>query len=301
VEALTLIEAGGDLFTLSSTLNSLAVTAAWLGRMEESRRYAEQALLVAERMGNPSVLCFVLGTLGEALLYLGEWQEARRVLQQGVPLLGTTGRGPEASLWADLGQLALREGDWEEASHSLVESVAAAEETGYRQMREIAQAYLAELDVLDGRPEEAIKRLEPLVKGDGAEHGSLLPLLAWAHLCIDDAKHIQQAAEVAERAVIRVRREPCFLAEALWIKGMVLIRQGRYEGAERVLREGLALARSMPFPYAEARILVQMADVHKQRGEQEQAREQLEEALTIFRRLGARKDIERTEEMLGRR
>jgi hypothetical protein len=57
----------------------------------------------------------------------------------------------------------------------------------------------------------------------------------------------------------------------------------------------------MPFPYAEARILVQMADVHKQRGEQEQARERLEEALTIFQRLGARKDIERTEEMLGRR
>ena len=36
---------------------------------------------------------------------------------------------------------------------------------------------------------------------------------------------------------------------------MVLIRQGRWAEAVQALEEGLVLARSMPYPYAEARTL----------------------------------------------
>jgi hypothetical protein len=38
--------------------------------------------------------------------------------------------------------------------------------------------------------------------------------------------------------------------------------------------------------------------LHAQAGQSEPARERLEAALAIFRRLGARKDIERTEQVL---
>lgn len=55
----------------------------------------------------------------------------------------------------------------------------------------------------------------------------------------------------------------------------------------------------MPCPHGEARVLVQMGVLQMQRGEPEQARERLEEALAIFRRLGAKKDIEQTEAVLG--
>jgi hypothetical protein len=40
--------------------------------------------------------------------------------------------------------------------------------------------------------------------------------------------------------------------------------------------------------------------MHAERGEPERARERLEAALAIFRRLGARKDIERVEQLLSR-
>jgi hypothetical protein len=39
--------------------------------------------------------------------------------------------------------------------------------------------------------------------------------------------------------------------------------------------------------------------MHAQKGEPELARERLEAALAIFRRLGARKDVERAEQMLS--
>jgi Tfp pilus assembly protein PilF len=90
------------------------------------------------------------------------------------------------------------------------------------------------------------------------------------------------------------------LADALWVQGMVLIRQRRNQEAQGVLSEGLERACSMPYPYMEARILEQMGLLETQRDQPELARARLEEALAIFRRLGAKKDVERLERMVGR-
>jgi hypothetical protein len=85
------------------------------------------------------------------------------------------------------------------------------------------------------------------------------------------------------------------LVDALWVQAMVATRQGRWEDAERTLEEGLALARSMPCPYAEGRLLHVYGQMHVAKGEPGPARQRLKTALAIFRRLGARKDAERAE------
>jgi hypothetical protein len=87
--------------------------------------------------------------------------------------------------------------------------------------------------------------------------------------------------------------------DALRVQAMVATRQGRWEDAERILEEGLSLARSMSYPYAEGRLLQVYGEMHEVKGGPEPARERLEAALAIFRRLGARKDIERVEQTLG--
>jgi tetratricopeptide (TPR) repeat protein len=94
---------------------------------------------------------------------------------------------------------------------------------------------------------------------------------------------------------IRLAREQnhrLALVDALRVQAMVAIRQERWDEAERSLEEGVALARSMPYPYAEARLLHIYGEMHLQKGEPEPARKRLEAALAIFRRLGARKDTE---------
>jgi transposase len=48
----------------------------------------------------------------------------------------------------------------------------------------------------------------------------------------------------------------------------------------------------MPYPYAEARLLHVYGLMHAQKGGPEPARERLEAALALFRRLGARKDAD---------
>jgi hypothetical protein len=82
------------------------------------------------------------------------------------------------------------------------------------------------------------------------------------------------------------------------VQGMVRICQERWAEAERALEEGLTMARSLPYPYGEARLLHVYGEMHAKRGELGPARERLEDALAIFRRLGARKDAEPVEQAL---
>jgi hypothetical protein len=108
------------------------------------------------------------------------------------------------------------------------------------------------------------------------------------------------ADEMVGQAVARVRAagHRIVLVVALRVQAMVATRQGHWEDAERTQEEGLSLARRMPYPYAEARLLHVYGEMHAQKGEPKLARERLEAALAIFRRLGARKDAEQVERAL---
>jgi adenylate cyclase len=294
--AVPLIEAGGDLVVLSRAFNNAAATYLQLGRMEDCRRYFEQALGIVERIGNPDQTAFILGNVGGQLITLGDWAGAREHLERAMALLGDERTALASVRLMLLGRLSLYQGRWEEAARWLGEALALVQRTGERYVQENVQALLAELDLLAGRPQAAIARLEELVVADGVSL-HVFPSLAWARL---EVGAVERAAEVVIETIRRARAEEqrFYLLEALRVQGMVLTRQERFEEAERAFQEGLELARSLPVPYAEARILYQQGLLDQQRGEPEQARERLKEALGIFRRLGAVKDVERTEQAL---
>jgi hypothetical protein len=127
---------------------------------------------------------------------------------------------------------------------------------------------------------------------------TLLTLLAWAYLELGE---IGQAEEVVGQALARARATSNRLAlvDVLRVQVMLMTRQKRWVEAASSLEEGLALARSMPYPYGEGRLLHVYGAMHVQKGELELACERLEAALAVFRRLGARKDVERVEQTLS--
>jgi adenylate cyclase len=296
-EAIPLIEAGGDLMVLWRILNNAGVACERLGRMEECRRYMEQALPLAKRIGNPDQIAFCLGGLGSLLITLGEWDQAGEQLERAMALLGEERPANAAAPLYNLGKLALYQGRWEEAAHHLDEALALVQRTGDRLLLEEARVFRAELEILTGRPEEAVQHLEELTRADDADL-QLFPVLTWALL---ETGAVDRAEEVVTGTIRRALAEEqrVQLVEALRVQGMIALRQSRVEEAERALQEGLELARSLPCPYAEARILYQLGLLEQHRGEPAEARQQLEEALMIFRRLGASKDLEWTEEVLG--
>jgi tetratricopeptide (TPR) repeat protein len=301
-EAIPLAEAAGDLGTLARLLTNVAGVYNVRGESERGRRCAERALEVAERRGDAAGAVFAAGLLANSHLFAGEWVQARTHLERALARGRAIG-APRvvASPLAGLGRLCLAEGAWDEASRYLEVVRSAGEGGASIWQRLAADALLAERELLEGQAEAACARLAALLAGAGHDvWGGLYAqaTLAWAHL---EMGRVAAAAEVVGQAVARARATGNWhaLVDALRVQAMVATRQGRREDAERALTEGLSLARRLPYPYAEGRLLHAYGALHTQQGEPEAALERLEAALAIFRRLGARKDAERVEQALS--
>jgi tetratricopeptide (TPR) repeat protein len=300
--AIPLAESAGDLETLARALNNLGTGYFFEGAFEQSRAYHQRALEVVERTGDPAKIGPAISGLGRALLYLGEWKEARAHFERERSVVGSLG-----SVWFApyplffLGQLSLREGNWEEAFRYLVEAGDLAERYRNLQALVLTQLVLAEMDLLTGEGEAALARLESLLARPGMEPfetDRILPHLAWAYL---ETGQEARAEETALRAISTLvgGSNRLALVDARRVLARIWTRMGRWEDARECLEEALTLTRAMPYPYGEGRILSVYGVLHARKGEADQARARLEAALAIYKRLGARKDVEWTEQALA--
>ena len=195
----------------------------------------------------------------------GDWAAARRYAERTVALRPQL----DARSWAygvlydAEGRLQLALGQWDAAVDGAQAHLAWAKESSRLGDVRIVQRVLAELDLYRDDPSSARDRLVPLLDRPGMvelEVNPLLPLLIWAHL---DLSEIEAAEALAMQTVARLRthHDHLTLVDALRIEAAVWIRQQRWVEAEAALDEALALARQMPYPYAEAKLLATYGDV----------------------------------------
>jgi tetratricopeptide (TPR) repeat protein len=305
-EALRLAEAVGARECLCEALSTMAWFYKDRGEFQQSLRHAERALLEAERLGNPVLTAGVIGQLGEVAFYRGEWDRAREYYTRTAAIHHQICLAPQScdagGLLLLLGQLSLQAGGWEQAYRYLEECRIIFTPQGKLSGLRTAQSLLAEHDIQAGRPAAACARLVPLLDRWGAEEldvtTAVLPMLAWASLELGD---FDRAARVIADATGRARAGTyrLSLVDGLRVQALVALRQGQWTEVEGCLEEGLALARALPYPHGEGRLLEVCGRLHLDRGERAAARDRLAAALAIFRRLGARKDIEQTEQLLA--
>jgi tetratricopeptide (TPR) repeat protein len=287
-EAVILLERVGDLEKLVTALSNLGEAHRVAGDLQQARRYNERGLETGERIGNLDLAAFAHLNLAEIELSLGGWQEAHEHLERASAVLATL---PSATNQAAgyipliLGRVLLAQGRWQEAEGSLQHALDLAQQSSDRQGLEAAHSSLAELEILQGESEAAVRRLEPLAGQESGKRLQIETLLAWALLEAGDVPRTEELASQTV-ALARAEGETLPLVDALWVQGMVFGRQGRREEATAALEEGLVAAKALPSPYAEGRILVELG--------------KLEEALVIFQRLGASQDVERTQQAATR-
>ncbi|CAN5737294.1 hypothetical protein BH20ACT11_BH20ACT11_04820 [soil metagenome] len=307
-EAVTVLENGASLAEESGALDILVLVLfslhrAYLtcGQLDRSRECGERGMALAEKAGDTDALALHTSNVGLGLFYLGDWHKARVNLERGVELVRDA---PPSfySGWPDayLGVLCVAEGRWEEASRHLSDGVTIAQRAHNVGVLRYLQTRMAELDVLRGRPQQAISRLEPHLDAPDLTwmyDALLFSVLAEAYLETGD---VARARDVAGRAVARARTMHNLVdgVDAQRVEGKVLSRQGRQKEANATLERALSRARSIPYPYAEAKILHEYGVLHALQGEPGQARERHSAALGIFRRLGASEDAGRTEQAL---
>jgi ATP/maltotriose-dependent transcriptional regulator MalT len=268
------------------------------GQLEQCFAYRQREVAFAEEAGDPTWLLYAESAVGEVLFLLGRWHEARAHFNRAQEI----GRAVD-SYWhaffvrLGLASLDLAEGAWYDASRRMEECLVDAERSGHTHWSRIARRLLSLRDLLGDRPHDALRRLQQLASEEETGRTWTQLLLARAYLETGD---IDRATGLIDQ-VIEVTRTHGYhldLCEALLIQGQILSRRGMVEAAEHALSEACSLARAMPHPYMQARILLEKGRRSVLQGETLDAREYLEQALAGFERLGARRDVERAEQAL---
>jgi tetratricopeptide (TPR) repeat protein len=300
--AAVLAEAVGDLKCLSRALNILAHLYLHLADFPASLQYVERALVVAERIDDARNLAFETMHRGAIYFCYGDWGRTRADAERAAALCDAIGPSYISAFpYMVLGYVSYAEGDWAEAVGHLEHAVALAESRSAGALL-MSSSMLAEIEVRERRPAAARTRLLALLERfepESAVHAYLLPKLAWAHLELGD---LAQAETVAAQSVAFAQRIEDFLnlVDARRAQALVLMEQLDWTEAEGILAEMLAETRRRRYPWGEARVLDTLALLHRRSGAREAARDRLAAALTIYQRLGARKEAQRlTVELSG--
>ncbi len=286
---------------LTIMLNFVTATYLFEGKLAFAKPYAERALAVAEQSQIPDRIAFMRVSLGEPALFGGNWGEAREHFSMAAAIWdrldpnGTSANMAFASVY--LGVLDLMQGRASDVGTRRLEAALArmpqSDFVPALQVGSIAEKALAERDLLMDQPTSARGRLvafldfpherEPVGMADA--RAIALPVLAWAEL---ELGHHAEATERLEAAIelATARRWHLWLVDALRVKGLLAVRQQRWEDARAGLDETITMCRSMSYPWAEAKALYVYGQLHAAKGEPEQAREKYEAALAICDRLG---------------
>ncbi len=155
-EVIPLAEAVGRLDTLLGVLRDVSYIHALRGAVAASRAYIERAGVVAERIQDPGRTAYTWAQRAWVAGLSGDWPEAHTALDEAVAL----SRQGDRSWYSAYplifrARLALAAGAWAEVTADTREAIALAERCNDLQGRRWASVVLAELDVLEGRPEAA--------------------------------------------------------------------------------------------------------------------------------------------------
>jgi tetratricopeptide (TPR) repeat protein len=307
VEAVAWAEESGDLPIQYVALNMLSETYLFSGDAARARDSLERQLEVTERTRNQGWVADTLANLSAALGQLGRWPEARQHAERAVALSRLEARTNTSALpLLQMAELCILEGAWEEAHRFLTEARSISEAIDHRQWAMRQRIYLAELALREGQLEQALAHLQPALQWV-SESTSPFSVLLWAspyivlaraHLETGDIDRAEAVIQEGTKVAVATRLP---LASVPWLllQAMLLARRQTWDEAEHAFEEAVSLPRSLPFPHAEAQALEGWGRMLVAAGRPALARERLLQAVAIFEQLGARQDIERTQQALA--
>jgi tetratricopeptide (TPR) repeat protein/transcriptional regulator with XRE-family HTH domain len=297
--AASVAEPLGDPWLLALAVYHHGVSYVLADDVEQGRRHLRRALDVADRAGLIAWSSFGRARFSGVLVAHGRWAEARSEAERAAADSRSLGPRPGGTYpLIELGRILLLQGQREDGLRCLREALEMATRYAYLPGLTQAQEGLAWQEVRDGRPMEAIARLEPLLERARAAG---LPWYPTVYVTAQlEVGNEQRAAEALRglRQQVTASTSRAGLPDLLLQSARVASRQDRWEDAVRDLEEGLAIARELGLPYDEARLLEEYSRLQAAIGEPEQARRHLEEALALFRQLGASPDVERVAQNL---
>jgi transcriptional regulator with XRE-family HTH domain/tetratricopeptide (TPR) repeat protein len=280
----------------SAALLSAAYLA--MGAVHRCAALSEPMLAAAGRAGDQVTAAMHTAMLAGACYVRGDWDRGRDLAAQARQRFAASSSPTAVRAAGVLGGTLIWHGDWDAARAYLDGCLHTARDLPAVQVERAVLACLAELDLLEGRPRDALARLAPVTAGHPAPatedltyENAVQLLTALAAACLQTTD-LPRARAYAGRAVAEARRMGTWVhgLRALEVRGMIAARDGHHDQARAAYHEGLHRARAMPFPYAQARLLHASDLLDRQQHDHPAAHAKLAQALAILEDLGADND-----------
>lgn len=262
------------------------------GLSDAALNYYMQSFTRWQALGDRYQSARVEDNLGQIYFYRGEWAAACEHLQHGYSFwLEIEDQYNLAFASLNLGMVALRRGEWIEAEERFMQSLAIWERTQNQRWTALGHTNMGWLKIEQGEwsvaREHLVRARERLV------HLQVRDLLAeclcgLGEVALGEDKS-EEAAEWAQEAHELAHEQGMRLEQALALRtlGKARLAQGQSDLAVDALQQSLGLLTTMHNEYEVARTLVHLARLQRRQGQVALAQANQEEALRIFRKLGA--------------
>jgi class 3 adenylate cyclase len=232
----------------------------------------------------------------EAMRLRGDWNAAEQQALAACEEAGGYNIFTAAAGFYEIGEIRRRKGDF------------AAAEDAYRQAKELGrdpQPGLALLRLAQGKVEAAVTALKRSLGagGDISARARRLPAQVEITLAAGDLRGARAAAEeleqIAETIKIDGTTPPAMAGDAKLARGQILLAEGGAEDAIALFEAAARLWAEVGAPYEEAKARLHLGLALRRSGDEDEAREELRVARSVFERLGAVLDFQRAAELLG--
>jgi tetratricopeptide (TPR) repeat protein/tRNA A-37 threonylcarbamoyl transferase component Bud32 len=265
-KGLSLAKKVGDIGRQAWFLNDLAYLYSLMGELDKAITLGEEALILNRKAGNVVYIAMCLSTLGFTYQLSGEWSKSEQYYDEEAAISRRlTEVGVEAECHFDHGLLLFGREEYAKARESFEEALLMVERVGRRTMQFWYSKFLIRTLIELGEIEKATALLDKL-RGFALEIG-----------------------------------EKSFIADEMALRAMLLRARKKYaesiELFEKTLQEWESIKARIWNAYNFARIvLCEYARVYLERnqeGDKEKAYNLLNQALEMFQKMGAKKDIEK--------
>lgn len=269
-------------------------------KLKEAVPVYQEAIEEIRPLNNARLLLKAQSGLSRVLTRLGSWTAALRLFEERLQLAQKQQyHKAEAVALTDLAELKLYQGDFMTAWNAIQAAVARHGQSVYARTQRI----LGRVLLSRGQRTEAIEALEKglaVAREKGALEEQILTELelALVHLEKNDFTKAQAQLEAAE-AITALDPQLGLAGRVLYVRGSLHAAQNQVAEANRSFAQSLAIFQTVGDPFRTALSEAALGELRLSVGRMESARAHLEQAQSIFAKLGATGEMRRVETRLA--
>jgi hydrogenase-4 transcriptional activator len=274
------------------------------GEVQEAIDYLQRGIAYLEKGGHKGYLALACNNLGDILKDTGLWEEAKRVLDKALYVARQyTKPNHEALARIAMADILCAQGRYAEAEEHIQNSLRFVEGSSDKWLESNVLRTLVVVYRGTGRFDAALKTLRQalqLATSIGDLYGLTLAMVGLAEFYISQGG-LEQAKEYLELAQGRLKEEMYLPVSGLIqrLNGQLESAHGRLAEAKQHIAQSISIFATTEIPYDLAKSYYEMGLLLKKSRDLKGATVNLNQARTIFERLGAAPGLEVTDKALA--